>query len=87
LWFATPSTYETFIHYTLPIFTGARAIAFGFLIAGRNSFERARLHSAVPKLGEKNGPALAAEGCSWDENPSLGALSPKKFIGVRLRHG
>jgi hypothetical protein len=30
LWFAIPSTYETCIHYTLPIFTGARAIAFGF---------------------------------------------------------
>jgi hypothetical protein len=27
LWFAIPSTYETCIHYTLPIFTGARAIA------------------------------------------------------------
>ena len=24
LWFATPSTYETLIHYTLPVLTGAR---------------------------------------------------------------
>src|SRR5215472_15558295 len=27
LWFAKPSTYETFIHYTLPVLTGARRIA------------------------------------------------------------
>jgi hypothetical protein len=33
LWFATPSTYEICIHYTLPIFTGARAIAFQILRA------------------------------------------------------
>jgi hypothetical protein len=24
LWFASPSTHETFIHYTLPVLTGAR---------------------------------------------------------------
>ncbi len=27
LWFATPSTYETFIHNTLPVLTGARRIS------------------------------------------------------------
>ncbi len=41
LWFATPSTYETFIHYTLPVLTGARAFAFQDM--GRICFERAPL--------------------------------------------
>jgi hypothetical protein len=39
LWFAAPSTYETCIHYTLPIFTGAQAISFESLnVTGQSDY-------------------------------------------------